>query len=115
MPNVTAKIAGTNGRQIKVAATATPGTLIYTAVAGTAAIDDIRLTAVNNATTAVDLTIEWGGTTSPDDQIKVRLYPGAGEQVVATGRLNGGVAVRAFAASANVISCKAEVNGITNL
>lgn len=115
MPNITAKTFGTNGRQVKVAATSTPGTLIYTAVSGTAALDDIRVTAVNNGTAVVTLTIEWGGTTSTDDLIKTILYPGEGERVVATGRLNGGVAVRAFATSANVVSCKAEVNGITAL
>ncbi len=39
----------TNGRLIKVVATATAGTLIHTAVTGTTNIDEIHLYAVNFA------------------------------------------------------------------
>lgn len=60
----------TNGRQILVAATATPGTTLHTAVSGTTDYDEVWLYATNNHTASVNLTIEWGGTTSPDDLIQ---------------------------------------------
>ena len=56
----------TNGKAIKVSATATPGTTIHTAVSGTSSLDEVWLWAQNTDTTDRKLTVEWGGTTSPD-------------------------------------------------
>jgi hypothetical protein len=55
----------TDGKWIKVVATATAGTAIHTAVAGTTAgtYDEIWLRAQNNHTAAVNLTIEFGWAT----------------------------------------------------
>jgi hypothetical protein len=58
----------TNGRQIKVVATASAGTLIHTAHA--TALDEIWLYAVNDTATDRLLTIQWGGTTATDDDIE---------------------------------------------
>lgn len=101
----------TNGRMIKVAATATAGTLLHTAYASaTEKVDIVTVYATNNDTVGRDLTIELGGVTSPDDLIKRTIPPGSGlEMVVDRAALNNGVAVRAFASVANVISCLVEV------
>lgn len=96
-----------NGRSTKVAATATPGTLIHTAittVTTTGQGDELWLWAVNTSAAAVLLTLQWGGTTAPDDSIPITLPPNSLTPVVPGWFLNGGVIVRAFAATANVIT-----------
>lgn len=57
----------TNGREIPVAATATPGTAIHTAVSGTTSFDEVYLWASNVTGAAATLTVEWGGVTDPGD------------------------------------------------
>ena len=101
----------TNGRPIKVAQTATAGTLIHTAVTGTSDIDTITLDACNTSAGAVLLTIEWGGVSAPDDTMEVSLPADSGWVRVVSGlRLQNSLVVRAFAASANVII----INGFVN-
>jgi hypothetical protein len=101
-----------NGRSVKVAATATAGTLIHTAHA--TAKDEIYLYAVNTDTVPRKLTIEWGGTTAPDDLIEITIPPESGPICVIPGWvLSGGLVVRAFAAAANVIVINGFVNRIT--
>lgn len=102
----------TSGRPTKVAATATPGTLIHTAHA--TAIDEIWLWAMNTDTVERKLTLEWGGVTSPDDLIEIPLPPESGLILVTPGLcLTGGVVARAFAATANVVTLTGFVNRIT--
>jgi hypothetical protein len=104
----------TNGRNIKVAATATAGTLLHTCVSGTTSFDEVWLYAENTSAATVQLTIELGGVTSPDDHITVQIPPTIGGVNVLPGiRLNGGVLIRAFAASANVINIHGNVNRYT--
>jgi hypothetical protein len=101
------------GRGIKVAATSSPGTLIHTALSNIAANDwdEITLRAVNSSSTAVKLTIEWGGTSSPDDLIEVTIPAESGfSDVVLAHVLNEGAEVRAFAATADVIIIHGFVN-----
>lgn len=94
----------TNGRMVKVAATATAGTLIHTAVTGTTSFDEIFLWAVNSDTTARKLTIEYGGVASPDDLIEQTIDIEDGFVIVVPGLLlNNALVVRAFAATANVV------------
>ena len=101
----------TNGKLVKVAATATAGTLIHTAVSGTSSYDEVWLWAANNDTSARELTIEWGGTTSPDDLIKVSLSAKGGLVLVVPGvRIQNGLAIRAFASAANVVNVVCNVN-----
>jgi hypothetical protein len=112
------KLSGsTDGRAIKVAATATAGTLLHTGSTTSTTYDEVWLYAQNTDTSAVKLTIEWGGTTSPDDLIEVTVQPEAGLVCIAPGLLIKGNAtalnVRAFAASANVITIHGFVNQIT--
>ena len=94
----------TSGRMIAVAATATPGTLLHTAVAGTDEIDSVSLYAVNIDSIARSVTLEIGGT-STSDTCPVTIQPTEGLSLIARGiRLNGGVALRAFASVANKIN-----------
>jgi len=99
------KLSGaTNGKQIKVAATATAGTLIHTAVTGTASWDEVWIWAVNSSASDVKLTIEWGEVTAPDGHIELTIPAEAGYVPVIPGLLiQNALVVRAFAASANVL------------
>ena len=104
------KLSGsTDGRQIKIAATATAGTTIHTASA--TALDEIWLWAVNSSTTAVKLTVEWGEATAPDGNIEVTIPGEAGYLMVVPGLvLTNSLVVRGFAGTANVLL----VNGYCN-
>jgi hypothetical protein len=106
----------TNGRPIKIVATATAGTLIHTASSTSGVIDEVWLYATNTGVNTVALTVEWGGTTDPDDRIVVGLPPISTPQLilVAPGLpVSGGVVVRAFAGEANVAKVVGYVNRVT--
>src|SRR5262245_60553356 len=90
---------GTDGKSIAVAATASPGTTIHTAVSGTSSLDEIWLYAVNTDTVARKLTIEYGGTGTAD-QIEITIQPEAGAVLIVPGwLLQNAQIVKAFAAS----------------
>lgn len=109
------KLSGsTNGKQIKVTQTATPGDTIHTAVTGTSDWDEIWLYAVNSSASAVKLTIEWGEATAPDGNIEVAVPAESGYILVVPGLLlQNELVVKAFAATANVILINGFVNRIT--
>lgn len=103
---------GTDGKNIKVAATSTPGTTIHTAHATD--LDEIWLYAVNSDTSARKLTIEFGGTSAPDDLIELTIQPESGLVLVVPGLvLTNSLVVKAFAASANLVLINGYVNRIT--
>ncbi len=103
----------TNGRPIKVTPTSTPGETIHTAHASDQ--DEIWLYAVNTDSTARKLTIEFGGTTAPDDLIEITIQPESGPVLVIPGLiLSGGLIVKAFCATADVVLLVGWVNRITN-
>lgn len=112
------KLSGsTDGRGIKVTATATPGTTIHTAVAGTTVgtFDEIWLYAYNSDSADRTLTIEFGGVTAPDDNIKMTIPFQQGAYLVVPGWiLQNGTIVKAFASVANVITINGYVNTITD-
>ena len=104
-----------NGKQIKIAAVATPGTIIHQAVAGIIDMDEIWLYATNNHTAALALTIEFGGVASPDDLIQMSVPSKTGLFLIVPGfLLNNGLYVRAFAQTTNLICISGWVNRITN-
>jgi hypothetical protein len=110
------KLSGTpaDGRNIKVVPTATAGTTIHTAVAGTSDLDEIWLYASNTDGTDRKLTIEYGGVATPDDLTEVTITAEAGWVLVCPGLLlQNGLIVKAFAAAANVIMINGYVNRIT--
>jgi len=105
----------TNGRPIKVVATATAGTTIHTALTGTTGFDEVYLWATNTDTSARTLTVEFGGATDPDDLIvKAFSLPAASPPIpIVTGQsLNNGLVVRAFASTANVVLISGHANRI---
>src|SRR5574341_409122 len=105
----------TNGREIPVAAIATPGTLIHTAITGSVAFDEVYLWASNVTAAAATLTVEWGGTNNPGDHmVKSYSIPAFSAPIpIATGQvLNGGLAVRAFSDTASAINIGGFVNRI---
>ena len=105
---------GTNGKNIKVAATSSAGTTIHTAVSGTSDLDEIWLYACNTDSSDRKLTIEYGGTTSPDDLTEITIEAEAGWVLIVPGMLlQNGLIVKAFAASANVVNINGYVNRIT--
>ena len=116
------KITGsgsTDGRLVKVAATTTPGTTLHTGSSTTTTYDEIWIEAYNSHTSDVDLTIEFGGVTDPDDLIRITLpannagsYSGP-IKVIEGWPIKGNASplvVRAFASVAN----KVVVNIFTN-
>lgn len=104
----------TNGKQIKVAATGTPGTTIHTAVSGTSSWDRIFLYAVNSSAQPVKLTLEWGEATAPDGNIEQYIQPESGLVLLAPGiPLQNALAVKAFADTANVVMIDGYVLTIT--
>ena len=112
------KLSGsTDGRLIKVAQTATAGTTIHTGSSTATTIDEVWLYAVNSDTTDRKLTIEWGGTSAPDDLIEQTITAESGLLLVVAGLVVVGNAtplvVRAFAATANVVLIGGYVNRIT--
>lgn len=102
----------TNGRMVKVVATATAGTTIHAAGSGTTDLDEVWLWAVNSDSVTRKLTIEFGGTT-PDDTIEVSIASESGLVLVSPGLLiQNSLVIRAFAATANVILLTGYINRI---
>ena len=112
------KLSGsTDGKPIKVVATATLGTTIHTAVAGTTAgtFDKIWLWAYNGHTADVVLTIEFGGATVPDQNIIQTIPYKQGLFLIVPGLiLQNTMVVTAFAGSANVITLSGFVESVTD-
>jgi len=103
----------TNGRQILIAAVATPGTLIHTATAGIVNMDEVWIYVTNNHTANLALTIQFGGTTSPNDLIQMTIPTKSGLYLVVPGLIiNNGLIVRAFAQTTNLLSISGWVNHI---
>jgi|TARA_R110000851_G_scaffold30928_2_gene84013 hypothetical protein len=105
---------GTTGKNIKVVPTATAGTTIHTAVAGTSDMDEVWLYACNTDAADVKLTIEYGGVASPDDLTEVTITAEAGWVLVCPGMLlQNGLVIKAFAGTGNVVMINGYVNRIT--
>jgi hypothetical protein len=111
--------ASTQGKGIKITTTASDGTgdgglsnanPIHAAVAGTTDIDEVWLYASNTDTSAIVLTIEFGGTTSVTDTIVTTVAASSTELVVPGLIIQNGLNIRAFAATNNKISIFGFVN-----
>ena len=111
------KLSGsTDGKPIKIVATATAGTAVHTAVAGTTAgtWDEIWLWAQNNHTAEVTLTIEFGDA-NPESNIIITLASKSGLVPILPGhRLQNAATVKAFASVANVVSMVGHINTLTD-
>jgi len=106
----------TDGKGIKVVATATAGTTIHTGSATAATLHEVWLYAVNSSVTDVKLTIEWGEATAPDGNIEYTVKAENGLYLIVPGLILKGNAtalvVKAFAGTANVIVIHGYVNVI---
>jgi hypothetical protein len=106
----------TDGKMIKVVQTATAGTTIHTGSSTATTFDEIWLYAVNSSASAVKLTVEFGGVSSPDDLIEFTVPAENGLYLVVAGLVIKGNAtpliVRAFAGTANVVMIAGYVNRI---
>jgi hypothetical protein len=103
----------TNGRGIKVAATATPGTTLHTA--DPSAQDEVTIYVTNTDTVDRSITIEFGGVTAPDDNLKQIIPAGETVLVVPGIPLTNSLVVKAFAAAANVLVAFGYVNRISQV
>jgi hypothetical protein len=104
--------ASTDGRGVKVAATSSAGTTIHTADA--TALDEVWLYAYNSDTAPITLTIQLGGTSTPDDDIKATLVPQPGLNLIVPGLiLTNSVVVKAYASTANKVILYGFVNRIS--
>jgi hypothetical protein len=105
----------THGRGIKIAATSSPGDTVHTASSGTtsAGEDVITLWAYNSDSSSHVLTLQWGGTTSPDDDVKVTIPAQSGLTLVAADLiLRNSLIVKAYADSTNKITVHGSANRI---
>jgi hypothetical protein len=113
------KLSGsTDGKAIKVAATASTGTTIHATGTSSSIIDEVWLYAYNSSASAVVLTIQFGGTTSVDNDIKLSIPPTSGLTLVVPGLILTGTGsaantVYAYAATTNVITVSGYVNRIS--
>ena len=108
----------TQGRAIKVAATASAGTTIHTTGTSSTVIDEVWLYAYNSSTGPITLTIQYGGTTAVDNDIRLDIPPTSGLTLVVPGLIltgNGtvGATVAAYAGTTNVITISGYVNRIS--
>lgn len=103
MADTLIKLSGsTDGKAVKVAAIATPGTTVHTAHA--TSLDFITLWATNNDADSETrtLTLEWGTVTAADGNIKVPIPAAAGPVMVCDRLpLTNSLLVTAFADEAN--------------
>jgi len=106
----------THGRGIKIAATATAGTLVHTATTSATDCDVITLYAHNSSGSAVNLTIEFGGVSSPDDLIVLSIPAQSGLTLILPDLvIRNTLVVRAFAGTTNVVMVQGFVNRVTTV
>jgi hypothetical protein len=107
----------TQGKAIKVAATASTGTTIHATGTSSSTIDEVWLYAYNSDTATRLLTIQFGGTTAVDNDIKVSIPSQSGLTLVVPGLVLTGTGaaantVYAYADAANVVTITGYVNRI---
>ena len=108
----------TQGKAIKVVQTASTGTTIHATGTSSSIIDEVWLYAYNSSSDNILLTIQYGGTSTPDDDIKITLPSQSGLTLVVPGLILTGTGaaantIRAYAGTANVIMISGYVNRIS--
>lgn len=109
------KLSGsTDGRGIKVSSnTAGSGVTVHTSVAGTTDFDEIWLYAYNSDASTINVTVEFGGTTSPDNTITQSVPAQSGLYLLIPGfPLQNSAVVTVYASKVNVVSMYGFVNRI---
>jgi hypothetical protein len=108
----------TQGKPIKVVQTATLGTTIHATGTSSSIIDEVWLYAYNSSTGPIALTVEYGGASVPDQNIKIDIPPTSGLTLVVPGLILTGTGsaantITAFAGTADVVTISGYVNRIT--
>ncbi|MCK9599039.1 MAG: hypothetical protein M0R06_08370, partial [Sphaerochaeta sp.] len=81
---------------------------------GSSGFDEVYLYAINSSGSGVQITVQWGGTTSPTDDVPVIIPGKAGLVPIIPGCiLNNGNVVRVYAVTPNVVNIMGFVNRIT--
>ena len=106
----------TNGRGIKITGTTSGGAnTIHTATSTLGVIDEVWLYCYNSGGADLVLYLCLGGTTDPDDIVKVTIPAQTGDILVLSGEcFNGGVVIKAYAQTTNYLVIRGYVNRITN-
>ena len=106
--------ASSGGRGVSVTGTTATGSVIHTSVTGTTSFDEVWVWAVNTATAAKKLTVEWARSTGQVGQaVEFSVPPEDGPYLIIPGwPLNTGRQARAYAATASVVTCHGYVNRI---
>jgi hypothetical protein len=117
MPTTVSRIplsGSTHGRGVKVAATSSAGTTIHTATSSTTDCDVVTIYAYNSSGSAVNLTLQWGGTTSVDDDIKLSIPATSGLTLIAPDLvLRNSLIIKAYAGTADVVTIHGFANRVT--
>lgn len=108
----------TQGKGIKVVQTASTGTTIHATGTSSSIIDEVWLYAYNSDTGPILLTVQFGGTTAVDNDIKITIPSQSGLTLVVPGLILTGTGaaantVYAYAGTANVITLSGYVNRIS--
>jgi hypothetical protein len=108
----------TQGKGIKVVATASTGTTIHATGTSSSIIDEVWLYAYNSSTGPITLTIQYGGTTAVDNDIKIDIPATSGLTLVVPGLILTGTGsaantVYAYAGTTNVVTISGYVNRIS--
>ena len=108
----------TQGKAIKVAATTSTGTTIHATGTSSSVIDEVWLYAYNSSASAVTLTIQYGGTISVDNDIKISIPATSGLTLIVPGLILTGTGsaantIYAYAGTADVITISGYVNRIS--
>lgn len=108
----------TQGKGIKVVQTASTGTTIHATGTSSSVIDEVWLYAYNGHSAAVVLTVQFGGTATPDNDIKLTIPNASGLTLVVAGLVLTGTGsaantIYAYAATANVVTISGYVNRIS--
>jgi hypothetical protein len=107
----------TQGKPIKVTGTTSGTTTIHATGTSSTAFDEVWLYAFNSSTSFVTLTVEYGGTTAPDQTIVLTIPATSGLTLVVPGLVLTGTGsaantITAFAGTANVITISGYVNRV---
>lgn len=112
------KLSGsTTGAAIKIAATSSTGTTIHATGTSATVIDEVWLFAYNSSASAVPLTIQYGGTATPDNDIKISIPSQSGLTLIVPGLILSGTGsaastIYAYAGTTNVITISGYVNRV---
>jgi len=86
----------TDFRGIKITTTASSGDTIHTAQASASLPDFVSIDIENTDTSARPFTLQWGGTTAPDDSITGVVLPGQILTVTTKKPIRNSLVVRCF-------------------